>query len=258
MYIENSLNTFNTEIQSSKNKHNNTDSGQTAKHVDADSYQFSAKAMDLLKRRELTAEEQQQFGNILSRAKQAGAHDNPFAFLKTLNKEDMAVVQKAHALAQPIKTSELDKEGAMNLLYQPDSARDINNDGFTRIGKGYTWKFPPPNAPAEVHKAWEEATKNLSDEEAALVSGPFMIENVIANVKYSNGKPVGVYGPGDPEYVNPFAQPGYSYADSLAKHIAALKATDTGKMSPAQLEFFNKRSEFLHSLQDSYQRFQVS
>ncbi|PCJ31969.1 MAG: hypothetical protein COA99_16755, partial [Moraxellaceae bacterium] len=68
-------------------------------------------------------------------------------------------------LADPIQVSALSKEGAMNLLAQPDKTNmvDLNNDGIVEIGIAKMMTFPPVNAPAEVHQAWEEATAGMSE-----------------------------------------------------------------------------------------------
>ncbi len=225
-----------------------------------DRYDFSPKALELLRRRDLSEQERQQFGDILSRAEKANAHENPSEFLFSLQPAEMEILRKAHSLAFGINISTLDVEGATNLLYQPGDAKDINNDGFLGVGEGKGFVFPPSNAPDEVKNAWEEATANMSEKDKLLMMGSFMIEATFANVRYDQKhKPIGFYGPDDLEYINPFAQPGYSYADSLKKHIEALVFQEQrGGMSPTEYEFFQKQKDFLYTLQESYRNHGVS
>ncbi|MDH5301779.1 MAG: hypothetical protein OEW58_10500 [Gammaproteobacteria bacterium] len=225
----------------------------------ADKFEFSAHALDMLRRRELSADERDQFGNILQRAEQQQAQNNPAAFLNSLSQAELKVVQKAHSLAFDIKISTLNNEGAANLLQQPGSEKDFNDDGFVAIGEAYTWRFPPPNAPASVHQAWQEAGGNLSEEDKLTISGRFMLETTFANVKFDHsGKPIGFFGPGEPEFKNPFSQPGYSYTDSLNKHIEALAFKEQrGGMSNSEYQFLQKEKVFLSELMEAYQKHSV-
>jgi hypothetical protein len=127
------------------------------------SIQFSEKSLDLLSLRQLNQDEIQQFSDILSEAKnQQGSAKNT---LLAMTANELALVQKANSLADPINVSSLSEEAAANLLSQPDNSDkvDLNNDGIVEVGAARTIIFPPVNAPDNVKLAWESATADMSE-----------------------------------------------------------------------------------------------
>ncbi|MFT6990012.1 MAG: hypothetical protein ACJASL_001989 [Paraglaciecola sp.] len=127
------------------------------------SIQFSEKSLDLLSLRQLNQDEIQQFSDILSEAKnQQGSAKNT---LLAMTVNELALVQKANSLADPINVSSLSEEAAANLLSQPDNSDkvDLNNDGIVEVGAARTIIFPPVNAPDNVKLAWESATADMSE-----------------------------------------------------------------------------------------------
>jgi hypothetical protein len=79
--------------------------------------------------------------------------------------EDLMLLQKANSLAEPINVSAYSKEGAVNLLSQPDKSDkvDLNNDGIVEIGAAKTIIFPLVNAPNGVTLAWGKATERIGE-----------------------------------------------------------------------------------------------
>lgn len=123
--------------------------------------QLSDADISLLRLRQLSAEDINAFQTILSDAKQSqmSAHQ----FLSALDNTELALVQKANALATPIAPQNLSKEGAANLFAMPTGKGlvDFNNDGLVEIGEAKSIRFPPVNAPEFVNLAWENATTGL-------------------------------------------------------------------------------------------------
>lgn len=130
-------------------------------------FQFSDYSLQMLNRRKLSQQDLADFGHILNEA--TSTTKDPKNFLKSLSQAELAVVQKAHSLANTININQLTTEGAANLLTQPDPdfRVDLNNDGLVEIGEAKTFSFPPPNAPNHVKEAWKEATADLNEMDKA-------------------------------------------------------------------------------------------
>ena len=124
---------------------------------------FSDTSIQRLQNRDLSSDEISAFEHILQQFKQSDTAATDY--LKQLSSSDLALVQKANSMANPIAVHTLSKEGAQNLLSQPDGSDlvDLDNNGIVEIGEAKTLHFPPVNAPAYVHQAWEQATQGLSE-----------------------------------------------------------------------------------------------
>ena len=147
------------------------------------------------------------FKQIIDKAATNGGYNDPLGFVRSLSTTELDALQHIHCLAEPIIPQGLSKEGALNLLYSPDQSKDINNDGLSDVGLAKMWKYPPPNAPEAVKKAWKEATAGLSDMEAALKMGPFM--------------PMGL--PGEPGWKNMYAEPDFSYSKQVVDYLKSME-----------------------------------
>ena len=147
----------------------------------------------------------------------------------------MESVRLAHGSANDINVRSLDFEGAYNLLRTWDNYVDINNDGQYKIGLGNSRVFPPTGAPAGVWDAWNQAVSGINQPEGikAIISrAPFLAAEMGANIKYDpNGKPIGVYQPDDPEYINIYTQPGFTYQGMLDMIISDLENNKPPGMS---------------------------
>ncbi|ALS98160.1 hypothetical protein [Lacimicrobium alkaliphilum] len=133
-----------------------------------DSIQFSDRSITLLNRRQLSQDEIQQFGALLEQARSESGSAKQR--LLAMSPEQLALLQKANSLADPINPRGLSEEGAANLLSQPDHSDkvDLNNDGIVEVGLARSIIFPPVNAPEHVKIAWDKATEGMSEMEKGL------------------------------------------------------------------------------------------
>ena len=100
--------------------------------------------------------------DILERAKNAEASHDPKAFLKTLNRDEISVLERVNGLGDPIAIDSLTHEGASNLLVIPGKQADMDRDGFIHTGNAIGFAFPPTDASQAVVNAWNEATKGMN------------------------------------------------------------------------------------------------
>jgi len=127
---------------------------------------MSAKSVGLLEMRGLSEKQVSDFSALLDKSKAQQQEDvSAKQVLAEMSQDELALLQKATSLAAPIKVNALSQEAAINLLAQPDRTGmvDLNNDGIVEVGAARTISFPPVNAPARVHDAWEKATEGLSE-----------------------------------------------------------------------------------------------
>ena len=130
------------------------------------SVSLSGESAKLVQLRGLSAQQVEDFSALLEKANsQLGENKSAKQVLSNMSDDEMKLLQKATGLAKPIEVEQLSQEGAVNLLAQPDKTGmvDINNDGIVEIGVGRMITFPPVNAPASVHQAWDKATENMSE-----------------------------------------------------------------------------------------------
>jgi hypothetical protein len=182
---------------------------------------FSDKALELMHLRDVSDETARQFQDILAKAESANASASPKAFLNNLSPSEMEVLRKVHSLGAPIQISSLTNEGAANLLVQPGSARDLDNNGLTSIGIGNMITFPPENAPASFKAAWNSATEGMSFGD---IPTQMIFAVGLANLHYDpvSGRVTSVE-PGDANWRNPYADPNFDYKGAVNDAMAALK-----------------------------------
>lgn len=188
----------------------------------------------------------QGYGEVLARAHAEGGYVRPKEFLKELSSDELAVVQHVHSLAEPINVDSLTEEGALNLLLPGAAQVDLNGDGYTRTGLAYGMRFPSSNTPAGVVEAWEEATAGMGLGERMMYELRMMMPLMTANMYLNeDGSYSHHYEPGDPEFRNPMAEPGYSYqqaAQDQLNHLDFVKNWITQ-------EEYDRQSTFWESLQ---------
>lgn len=166
----------------------------------------------------------QDFGNLLVQAQETGAYAAPQAFLKSLSEDELATVQHVNRLVSPIKVDSLTEEGAINLLLPPPTQVDLNNDGLTQTGIGYSIRFPDSRTPAAVVDAWEAATADLDPGEKALRQLQMKVDVLLANIHTdAQGRFSHVVEPGDPNFVNPMADPDYSYVQQTQHRLESIE-----------------------------------
>lgn len=187
--------------------------------------QLTDRSIDLMDRRGITAEQKDAFLSILNKVGEQTDKSNPRDVLLSLAAGELALLSEIHGLADTAVVARLDAEGAYNLLQQPGSYADLNNDGFVRVGEGWSWTFPPPNASQNVKDAWAELTAGMTEMESMLAMAPFMAIEAAANVKVDAfGTPIGITGPEEPGYRNIYAQAGFSYQDLVKGCLDNLEA----------------------------------
>jgi len=126
---------------------------------------FSTESMNLLQTRGLSETQITDFASLLEEAHEQQENNlSAKEVLNTMSNSELQLLQTATSLAAPINVNSLSKEGAMNLLAQPDKTGlvDLNNDGIVEVGAARNIMFPPVNAPAHVKDAWDKATEGLS------------------------------------------------------------------------------------------------
>jgi hypothetical protein len=123
--------------------------------------------IELSRRRGVSPADQTAYADILDRAYSSGAMLDPAGFLKGLSREELAVVQRNHSLADPIDPAVLSREGAYNLLLPEGYGVDFNHDDLIETGIGRTIQFPPADAPEKFVNAWFSATQGMSEMDAA-------------------------------------------------------------------------------------------
>lgn len=129
------------------------------------SINLSAESVKLLQVRGLSNEQVNDFSDLLNKANsQLDEQASAKQVLAGMSSQELELLRKATSLADPIKIDSLSTEGAINLLAQPDKTGmvDLNNDGLVEVGAARMMTFPPVNAPANVHQAWQDATEGMS------------------------------------------------------------------------------------------------
>lgn len=168
---------------------------------------FTSKAYSMLKQREISDEDINEFKGIVEEAQYA---PNAKDYLKSLSSHELDLVKRANSYAIDLSNFHINgmsEEGARNMLVQPDNrfSVDLNNDGMVEHGQAVTFQFPPPNAPSEVKEAWDKTIGSMSESEQLLASGIFMIQSLNANLKTDeSGEVIGWNYPGDEGYKNIF------------------------------------------------------
>jgi len=164
------------------------------------------------------------FQNIMQQAHQANAYAAPQAFLSQLDPQQLETVQHVHHLAKPIRPGELSLEGSLNLLLPPPAQVDLNNDGLTESGIGVGFRFPDSRTPRAVADAWYETTDSLSFQERATRELQMKADTLFANIHLDeNGRYSHTVEPGSPDWVNPMADPDYSYVQKTRQVLSSLE-----------------------------------
>ncbi len=123
----------------------------------------SRRAFDLL----ISDKDMVEFKKIIDDAKHAS---DAKAFLKSLSKEEQALVKRVNGYGHPIddlNINYMNEAGATNLLVQPDNRFKVDYDynGIAESGVAKPFCFPPPNSSEEVKDAWDKTIESMSDEE---------------------------------------------------------------------------------------------
>lgn len=175
------------------------------------------------------------YGQILLDAYRNGGYTQPTAFLQSLDKQQLATIQTIHRLANPIDVSQLDDEGATNLLLPPPAQVDFDHDGLTQVGMARTIRFPDSSTPADVRDAWEQATADLPLQQKMLYQFQMKLPTLTANIRTEPSGAVRAVQPGEPDWVNPMASPSFSYRETVNQRLDYLD-TFKNRMPPDQYQ----------------------
>lgn len=222
---------------------------QINENTKADKVSISPAAKLALEKAQAQEQDNARYQAILEKAQKANASNNPQEFLASLSQSDYQFLNKIHNLAVISRPQDLTYEGALNLILPTSLQQDTNNDGMVNVGKAYTLKFPPPNAPENVKKAFSEATKNMSAEEKMDLQASFLPYLLSANAR-SDGT---FAQPGDEDFKNPFAKERFSYMNSVK---SMLENIDVFKQQNSA-ETYQQRLSTLNKLLDSYEKYDV-
>ncbi len=160
------------------------------------------------------------YANLLVRSYNEGGYADPQSFLKNLTDEELSTVQHVNRLAKPIDVDELTPEAALNLLVPRPAQVDLNYDGLTQVGKAYTIRFPDSRTPEAVVNAWNETTADMDPMEKSFYELQMKLPTMLANIQVDDqGRYVSHTEPGDPNWVNPQADPEYSYTELTEQMI---------------------------------------
>lgn len=126
---------------------------------------LSGESIHLLKLRGQSDQQVKDFAALLENANnqfEQGASAKEV--LASMSRSELNLLQKSAGLVNKIKIDSLSDEGARNLFAHPDKTGlvDLNNDGLVEVADARMMTFPPVNAPASVHEAWENATSGMS------------------------------------------------------------------------------------------------
>ncbi|TAN68134.1 MAG: hypothetical protein EPN17_09845 [Methylobacter sp.] len=189
---------------------------------------LSSKALELMQVRQVSDEAAQQFKDILAKANTSNAQAAPKAFLNGLSPTEMETLRQVHSLGDSINVSSISNEGATNLLVQPGSEQDLDNNGLTSVGAANGFTFPPRNAPESFKAAWASASEGMSFKD---IPTHMIFAVGLANIHYdpSTGKTTTVE-PGDPNWRNPYADPGYDYKGAVSSIMSSLEYQHTHNM----------------------------
>lgn len=169
--------------------------------------------------RNAPADLKREYGQILLDAYRNGGYATPRTFLQSLGKEQLTTIQTIHRLANPVEVSQLDDEGATNLLLPPAAQVDFDHDGLTQVGAARTIRFPDSSTPADVRDAWEQATADLSPKQKMLYEFQMKLPTLTANIRMDASGAVRTIHPGEPEWVNPMASPSFSYREAINQRL---------------------------------------
>lgn len=172
---------------------------------------FGSVASGRYSRHPNASEIRDEYGKLLQRAHAEGGYATPQQFLALLSPSELEVVQRVHNLAQPIEVGSLTEEGALNLLLPPATQVDLDGDGITMSGAARGLRFPDSNTPAEVVRAWEEATAGMP------VGDRMTYELRMASPVLHTAAP-GTEGTDSLE-PNPRNRPDYSYVDTTQRWL---------------------------------------
>lgn len=109
------------------------------------------------------------FEEIYNEAKEKGIDiSNAKDFLNSLSEEELSTLQHYTLLVDDINVSQLDDEGAYNLLLHHYEKYDFNNDGLISNGIGKSTSLLPVNMPYDEKEVLVETVNSMDEKERFL------------------------------------------------------------------------------------------
>ena len=106
------------------------------------------------------------FENIYNEAKEKGVEISTAKdFLNSLTDEELSTLQHYTLLVEDINVSELDDEGAYNLLLHHYEKFDFDQNGFISNGIGKSTSLLPVNMPSDEKKVLVETLNGMDEKE---------------------------------------------------------------------------------------------
>ncbi len=195
---------------------------------------YSRRSFDLLKSRKISDKDMVEFKKIIDDAEYAS---DAKAFLKSLSKDELALVKRGNGYGHTINDSHINsmnEEGARNLLVQPDNRFkvDYDNNGIVESGVANLFIFPPPNSSEEVKDAWDKMTESMSDEERLMAELPFAKRAYQANMlQDESGKAIRYISSDEKGYTNIFPTEKNDWLtllDEIDAHLDIVEKYSTG------------------------------
>ncbi len=173
---------------------------------------------------ESAAETWDAFNTLMLQAADANAYAAPQAYLKQLDASQLRTLQHIHRLAEPIAVDQLSAEGSLNLLLPPPAQVDLDYDGLTQTGIGQSIRFPDSRTPRAAAEAWYNATASLTEAERSLRVLQMKSDVLLANIHLdAQGRFSHQTEPGDPNWVNPMADPQYSFVSKTRDVLESIE-----------------------------------
>lgn len=131
---------------------------------------FNAKDAKVMNVSDISAADRQRYTEIVVDAAENGGFSNAKNYIASLSTEDFALLMRvngvateirigANGAATSVKVTDINEEGALNLLLPESEHVDIDNNSWLSVGNGATLIFPPTNAPDSVKHAWKKQQK---------------------------------------------------------------------------------------------------
>jgi len=184
---------------------------------------LSYKDIRMLAIRKISADDQTAYKDMVAHFVSTPENlKNPQEFLENLSSEGILLLERIQSFPPDanVQVSDLNDEEALNFILPHTQKVDLNNDGLIAGPNGAKgFQFPPPNAPQGVKDAWDDATATMSEKDVMLLSGKFMSLLISSNIHVDENGKVTFTEPDDPDWQNPFDDPGFSYQDSVKNFL---------------------------------------
>lgn len=204
-----------------------------------------------LQRQGVDENQHENFVNIIQKAVAEDGYSNPVNFIQNLSTEEIETLRQIHGLAESDGVKNADThESAVNLILPPHLSVDSDNNGLVSKGTGTFFKFPPPNAPAEVKDAWQEMSEHMDSSEKLRFQSRFFIPMIANNLETdADGQVTGIHHPSDSDFTNVFGDTESQWQNLIQGMITHYE--NTKALNPHADKAIEELSQFLNLLNQS-------